>query len=166
MEETNIIHALKKIPIFTYCKITLNKKHMVIDHIGIVTKSLDSSIKQWESTFGYSQYTEIVENTKQQVRIVFMRKKDSLEIKLIEPSSNSSPIYKFAMRGGGLHHLCFKSDNLNKSIDFLKSKNCLLVAPPQPGEAFDNNPIAFLLAQNNLNIEVIDTFERANMIVE
>jgi hypothetical protein len=29
--------------------------------------------------------------------------------------------------------------------------------PPQPGEAFGNKDIAFFLANNNLNVELIDT---------
>lgn len=137
---------------------------MNIDHIGIVTKSIEKSIEQWTKTFGYTQATNLVKNSRQKVNVVFMKKSDSIEIKLIEPSDETSPIYKFAMRGGGLHHLCFKADKLKDSIDFLKDNNCMLISQPQPGEAFENENIAFLLAANNLNIELIDTDKRAKKI--
>ena len=44
---------------------------MPIDHVGIVVKSLTSGILHWKNVFGYSQYTEIVENIMQQVKVVF-----------------------------------------------------------------------------------------------
>ena len=39
-----------------------------------------------------------------------------------------------------------------------------MLVPPQPGEAFNNNKIAFLLAKYGLNIEIIDTDEKAGML--
>ncbi|MCU4173901.1 VOC family protein [Carboxylicivirga sp. N1Y90] len=137
---------------------------MNIDHIGVITKSIENSINQWTKTFGYKQATKLVNNTRQKVNVVFMKKEGSIDIKLVEPSCETSPIYKFAMRGGGLHHLCFKSDKLDNAVDFLTDNNCLLISKPQPGEAFENENIAFLLSANNLNIELIDTDKRANKI--
>lgn len=139
---------------------------MIIDHIGIVVKSIEEGIKQWTDVFGYSQMTDIVINTRQKVKVTFMKKENSIQIKLISPSEESSPISAFAKRGGGVHHLCFKTDNLETTIEELeKNKNELRVlVKPQPGEAFDNEKIAFALAKNNLNIELIDTEKRANII--
>ncbi len=133
---------------------------MIIDHIGIVVPSLEAGIEQWESLFGYKKNSEIVLNTRQKVRVVFMAKKDSLTIKLVEPSAPTSPISAFARKGGGLHHLCFRCADLKAEIPLLKSRGARFVVPPQPGEAFRNNDIAFFLANNNLNVEVIDTAEK------
>lgn len=130
---------------------------MIIDHIGIVVRSIDKGIEQWKTVFGYTQYTEIVENTRQKVRVVFMQKKNSLLVKLLEPSNDKSPIYEFSKRGGGLHHLCFKCDNVDNAIESLKGKKMRLITRPEPGEAFNNEMIAFMLGQNGLNVELIDT---------
>jgi len=40
----------------------------------------------------------------------------------------------------------------------------MTISPPQLGEAIENGNIAFLLAPGNLNIELIDTDERAGII--
>ncbi|MBS2100592.1 VOC family protein [Carboxylicivirga linearis] len=85
-------------------------------------------------------------------------------MKLIEPTNETSPIYKFALRGGGLHHLCFKTDDIHTSIQNMNSQKCMTISLPQPGEAFENENIAFLLAPGNLNIELIDTDKRAGII--
>ncbi len=42
-------------------------------------------------------------------------------------------------------------------ILFLKENGLRLISPHTPSEAFENENIAFLLAQNNTNIELIDT---------
>nr|WP_321409417.1 VOC family protein [uncultured Carboxylicivirga sp.] len=130
---------------------------MKIDHIGIVVRSMEEGINQWKDNFGYSQMTKPTLNTRQKVNIVFMEKENSITIKLIEPSEDESPMFQFAKRGGGLHHLCFIVDELVQEIDILKNKGLFLISPPQPGEAFGNNNIAFLLGKDNLNIELIDT---------
>ena len=97
-----------------------------------------------------------------------MSKENSIQVKLIEPVNEQSPIYNFAKRGGGLHHLCFRTENMDEQInEFQKMKNEIrVIVNPQPGEAFNNELIAFALAKNNLNIELIDTDERAGVILK
>lgn len=137
---------------------------MIIDHIGIVVKSLEAGISHWENTFGYHQMTEIVENTRQKVKVVFMNKPNSTQIKLIATADETSPIFTFSRKGGGLHHLCFKCDNLESTLDEMKEKRMRILALPQPGEAFENEDIAFVYAKQGLNIELIETDKRAKLL--
>jgi methylmalonyl-CoA/ethylmalonyl-CoA epimerase len=138
---------------------------MVVDHLGIVVKSIEQGIEYWEKVFGYKQMTEIVINTRQKVKVVFLKKENSLLIKLIEPTDESSPIYKVAMKGGGLHHLGFHCKDINEEITRLKSFGLRVITSPQPGEAFENNQIAFLLGDQALNIELIDTDKKSRKII-
>ena len=133
---------------------------MTIDHVGIVVRSLEEGIRHWESLFGYHKNSSIVTNTRQRVRVVFMAKKDSLTVKLLEPSDPGSPVAQFARKGGGLHHLCFRCDDLKEQIPELEARGARLLVPPQPGEAFRNHDIAFLFAGDSLNVELIDTAEK------
>lgn len=130
---------------------------MLIDHIGIVVRSLEQGIRQWEELFGYSRNSDIVTNSRQKVRVVFLHKKDSLTVKLLEPCGTDSPVSAFARKGGGLHHICFRCEDLDTQIPYLKAKGVRLLVPPQPGEAFGNHEIAFLFAENNVHLELIDT---------
>jgi methylmalonyl-CoA/ethylmalonyl-CoA epimerase len=129
---------------------------VVVDHIGIVVRCLEEGITQWVSLFGYAKASDIVVNTRQKVRVVFLAKPNSLTVKLIEPTDSSSPVAAFAHKGG-LHHLCFRCDDLAVAVPALQAKGAVLLVRPEPGEAFGNNPIAFLMARNNLNLELIDT---------
>jgi len=139
---------------------------MVIDHIGIVVKSLSSGIGTWSRFFGYQQATEIVTNTRQKVNVVFMEKQGSLPVKLLEPTDPSSPVFPLSRRGGGLHHICFREKSLPKGLIALVEKGARVLVPPEPGEAFDNENIAFVYVDNGLNIELIDTEKRAGRILD
>ena len=137
---------------------------MKIDHICFAVKNLQDGIAYWERVFGYEQMTEMVENTLQKVKVVFLKKDESLLIKLIEPVEGNQSLLNFVNRGGGFHHLCFKCSDIDEKIVELNNQGLLTLVPPQPGEAFNNNKIAFLLARYGLNIELIDTDEKAGIL--
>jgi len=137
---------------------------MKIDHICFAVRDLSEGIAYWSDIFGYKQMTKIVENTRQRVKVTFMIRNDSITVKLIEPLINNQSLLNFVHNGGGFHHICFKCSDLEEKIDELKSKGLKLLVPPQPGEAFNNNNIAFLLARLGINIELIDTDEKAGIL--
>lgn len=137
---------------------------MKIDHICFAVKNLGEGIAYWEDVFGYRQMTEVVQNSLQKVKVVFLSKEDSILVKLIEPVEDNQSLINFVNRGGGFHHLCFRVDDMGEKLIELKEKGLLMLVPPQPGEAFNNNEIAFLLARYGLNVELIDTDEKAGLL--
>lgn len=137
---------------------------MIVDHICFAVKDLQNGIAYWSDIFGYKQMTEIVINSRQKVKVVFLEKEDSITVKLIEPEISNQSLLNFVNNGGGFHHLCFKCVNLNDKIEELKIKGLKILVLPQPGEAFNNKNIAFLMARNGLNIELIDTDQKAGLL--
>ena len=137
---------------------------MVIDHICFAVKNLNEGIAYWEKVFDYSQMTGIVINSLQKVKVVFLEKEGSLVVKLIEPLEDNKSLVNFVSRGGGFHHLCFKCENIDDGVKDLKDKGLITLVPPQPGEAFNNHEIAFLLAKYGINVELIDTDEKAEIL--
>ena len=136
---------------------------MIIDHIGIVVRSIDNGIRQWKELFGYRQVSDITVNTRQKVKVVFLEKEGSVMIKLVEATEPETPTDLFARKGGGLHHLCFRCADIETQIEIMQDKGARCIVPPEPGEAFLNHDIAFLMARNNLNIELIDTDEKQGL---
>jgi len=137
---------------------------MKIDHICFAVKNLREGVLYWNNVFGYKQMTGIVTNTRQKVKVTFLSKEDSITIKLIEPLEGNISLVNFVNRGGGFHHLCFRCADIDDQLADLNKKGLLTLVPPQEGEAFNNNKIAFLLAKYGLNIELIDTDEKAELI--
>jgi methylmalonyl-CoA/ethylmalonyl-CoA epimerase len=109
--------------------------------------------------------TRVVENSLQKVKVVFLSKYDSIIVKLIEPLESNQSLIAFVNRGGGFHHICFKCSDINNQMQAFKNEGLITLVPPQPGEAFNNHNIAFLLARYALNIELIDTDEKAGMLM-
>ena len=137
---------------------------MVIDHIAVVVRSMEQAIPLWERAFGYAPMTTPVVNLRQRVRVVFLAKPGSVTIKLVEPSDASSPVHGLAARGGGLHHLCFRCADMADELQRLQGEGMRVIAGPEPGEAFDNEPIAFVYAGQGLNVEIIATEKKARLL--
>jgi methylmalonyl-CoA/ethylmalonyl-CoA epimerase len=133
---------------------------MVIDHIGIVVRNLDRGMDVWSRVFGYAQATLPVENVRQSVRVVFLQRAGAPTVKLVEPTEPSSPVSAMARRGGGLHHLCFKTPNMSAALDEVEQAGGRVTVRPQAGEAFMNEPIAFVYI-DGLVLEIISSDRRA-----
>jgi methylmalonyl-CoA/ethylmalonyl-CoA epimerase len=137
---------------------------MNIDHICFAVKDINDGINYWNRVFGYVQMTNIVVNSAQRVKVTFLKKEGSILIKLISPLETNQSIRNFVSRGGGFHHLCFRCTDIDDQFEELTEKGLIPLSRPQKGEAFNNNKIAFLLARYNLNVELIDTDDKAGII--
>ena len=49
--------------------------------------------------FGYKQQTEVVANSRQEVKVVFLSKEDSLTVKLIEPLEQNHSLVSLSNEG-------------------------------------------------------------------
>lgn len=137
---------------------------MNLDHVCIAVRKIDIARDKLCELLGYVPRTEKVVNTRQKVVVQFLQKAGSIDIKLIEPSDLTSPIIDFVKKGGGLHHLCFRAEHGATAIQELCDKGARVITEQQPGEAFNDNLIAFLFLGSGLNIEIIDTDERRAQI--
>jgi len=138
---------------------------MIIDHICLAVRSIESSKKRVCEILEYKERTRIVKNTKQDVLVQFFSKENSIDLKLIQPASPNSPLLSFLKtKGEGMHHICFKTDNVLKSVEALKGHGARITSEPMTGEAFDDELIAFAYIGSGLNIEVIDTPKRRDQI--
>jgi methylmalonyl-CoA/ethylmalonyl-CoA epimerase len=139
--------------------------NMHLDHVCLAVRNIESARAMLEKTLGYRPRTAPVLNTRQKVVVQFLAKPGSLDIKLIEPAGPDSPLVEFIRRGGGgLHHLAFRCDDVARGCEELAARGARIVAAPQPGEAFDDASIAFAFLGMGLNIELIDTERRRDII--
>lgn len=139
---------------------------MKLDHIGIAVRSIEQAAARLETLLGYQPRTGKVTNTRQKVNVVFLSKPGSLDLKLIEPSEPESPLWEAVRKGGGLHHLCFKVPDVTAASADLSAAGARLLAAPAPGEAFDDALIAFLYVGSGLNVELIDTDKRRDIVAD
>lgn len=133
---------------------------MIIDHVAIAVRSIEAAATRLSALTGYQPRTAVVTNTRQKVNVLFLAKPGSIDIKLIEPSGDDSPLLGFLKRGEGLHHVAFKVPDVGEACDTLAGQGVRILAAPAPGEAFDDHLIAFSYLGFGVNAELIDTDAR------
>lgn len=99
---------------------------MKIDHLGIATRGIEEALRFWEDALGLENvHTETVDD--QKVRVAMLPLGES-RIELLEPTSDDSPISKFLdKRGGGLHHIAIRVDDIEAALARLKEKGMRLI---------------------------------------
>jgi methylmalonyl-CoA/ethylmalonyl-CoA epimerase len=130
---------------------------MLIDHVAIAVRSVETAADRFCTLLGYRRKTAAVMNTRQKVVVLFLAKTGSIDLKLIEPSGDDSPLWDFVRKGGGLHHIAFKVPDVTRACTELAGQGIRVLAQPAPGEAFDDNLIAFCYLGMGVNAELIDT---------
>ncbi len=92
-----------------------------IDHIAIAVKDLEKEIEVYKNIPGFEfRGTEVVKE--QKVTVAFFKVGDVF-IELLEPLADDSPVSKFIeKRGGGLHHIAYEVDDIEKEIDTFGKK--------------------------------------------
>ena len=127
-----------------------------LDHIGIAVKSIDAAKKIYEDLGLTIEHVESVET--QRVRTAFLSAGDA-NLELLEPSGPDSTIAKYIeKRGEGIHHLCFRVDDIEAHLARLKERGYRLInEAPVPGA--HGCRVAFLhpAAGNGVLIELSET---------
>ena len=86
-----------------------------IHHVGVVVRGLEQAYAFWRDTLGLPLIRE-AEVPDQGVRAALLACGPS-EIELIEPMTPETSVARFlTVRGGGLHHLCFESDDVAREV--------------------------------------------------
>ncbi len=97
-----------------------------LHHVAIVVESIEKSRGVWERALGLS--SSAIEHVADQKVNVLVLMAGAQRIELVEPASSDSPVTNFlAKRGGGLHHLAWKVDDVARALELLKSKNVRLI---------------------------------------
>ena len=104
-----------------------------LDHIAIAVPDLEAAIKRFMDDFGIKlEGTEDVEDALTTTAFFPI---EGTSIELVHPLRGQGPVAKFLeKKGGGLHHLCFRSDDIDADVARLREKGYQFLADaPTPG---------------------------------
>jgi len=103
-----------------------------VDHIGIAVRSIEERLKLYR-ILGLEASSE-EEVASEKVRVAFLPAAGT-RIELLEPTAAESPIGSFlAKRGEGIHHICFRVEDIRATMSELKARGFrLLSEEPLPG---------------------------------
>lgn len=92
-----------------------------LDHIAIAVPDLHKAIERFAEDFGLTlKGTEDVPSAKTSAAFFPIEKSN---IELVHPLNGEGPVQKYLdKKGGGIHHLCFRSDDIEADVARLKAK--------------------------------------------
>jgi methylmalonyl-CoA/ethylmalonyl-CoA epimerase len=126
-------------------------------HVGYVVASIQEVVQRYVQAIDADWDGAIIHDPNQLVRVTFLRGKNADPlIELIEPAGEKSPVLSFLNRGGGIHHVCYVVDSLEKQLESCRSKGILIVRPPLPAAAFANRRIAWVCTTDRFLIEYLE----------
>lgn len=92
-----------------------------LDHIAIAVPDLEKSIKRFMEDFGL-EYKGSEDVAAAKTSTAFFPVPPT-SIELVHPLNGEGPIAGYLeKKGGGLHHLCFRSDDIDADVARLKEK--------------------------------------------
>ena len=125
-----------------------------LDHVAVVVKDLDAAIAIYEDLgLCFSTQREIVEE--QGVTTAFAQIDQHAHLELLTPFGENGPIHKFLeKKGEGIHHLCFKVNDVQAKTIELSDKGYTLI---------HNEPIA---GANNCLVNFIHPKSTKGVLIE
>ena len=98
-----------------------------LHHVAIVVPSLAEARQTYVERLGLESDGEVEHVPDQKVNVLVCRA-GSQRIELVEPAAPDSPVSAFlAKRGGGLHHLAYRVESVERSLEALKAAGLRLI---------------------------------------
>jgi methylmalonyl-CoA/ethylmalonyl-CoA epimerase len=104
-----------------------------LDHIAIAVPDLEKAIQRFVTDFGLPLGGR--EDVKEARTTAAFLPLPPTNIELVHPLNGEGPVAAYLeKKGGGLHHLCFRSDDIDADVARLRDKGYQFLADaPTPG---------------------------------
>ena len=104
-----------------------------LDHIAIAVTDMDAAIARFVDDLGIELAGR--EDVPSESTSTAFLPIDGTKIELIHPMNGEGPVAAYLeKRGGGMHHLCFETDDIEGDMAMLKAKGYrFLSEAPKPG---------------------------------
>lgn len=131
---------------------------MKFDHIGIVVKSIEEAVGDYLEFRGMNQHPKIDFVSSQGVRIALI-KEGTVNIEFVEPIDKNSKVYNYMQSHpyGGLHHLCYRVDDIDKAYERLK-KQLKCIVPKCKGH-FGYSVAFYLFRDTRCGFRIVELME-------
>ncbi|MCK5881639.1 MAG: methylmalonyl-CoA epimerase [Sinobacterium sp.] len=115
---------------------------VALDHIAIAVPDLEKSIKRFLEDFGL-EYQGSEDVTAAKTSTAFFPV-PATSIELVHPLNGEGPVAAYLeKRGPGLHHLCFRTDDIDADIARLKEKGYIFLSD-EPSNGAHNSRVIFI----------------------
>ena len=129
-----------------------------LNHVGVATPSIASSIAYYRDVMGAGSIGEPFDLPSQGVKVCFVDA-PNVQVELIEPLGESSPIHGFIAKNpaGGPHHMCYEVPDIHEAKAWFEAKGARVLGEPRIGA--HGTPIFFVHPKdmNGVLTEIMET---------
>jgi methylmalonyl-CoA/ethylmalonyl-CoA epimerase len=132
-----------------------------LHHSGFVVADIAAEVDGFVKSLGAEWNGCVYEDPYQSVKVTFLTtRRGDPQIELVEPVGENSPVLRFLReKGGGLHHLCYETRDLEASMTELKANGAMIARRAKPAVAFQGRRIAWMLTPQKLLVELLEASE-------
>ena len=127
---------------------------MKIHHVGIASKDIENSIKNYEKMHEVIKKTAIVFDKEQNACVAYLETKEGLNVEFIA----GKQVENIIKRGISYYHLCYEVGNIEEQIEKFKKAGAIVVSAPKPSLLFEMRKVSFLYTSYGL----IEFLEESN----
>ena len=127
-----------------------------LHHVGFVVSSIEQTVNGFAQALGLRWQAEVFADPVQRVRVTFLGEPDMPQIELVEPGGADSPVGAFLAKGGGLHHVCYETEDLEAELRHQRASGSIIVRSPVPAVAFGGRRIAWIYTRQRLLVEYLE----------
>jgi methylmalonyl-CoA/ethylmalonyl-CoA epimerase len=128
-------------------------------HVGVGVPALAPASESLCALFGYKVVAGPFDDPAQKVSVSFLSASegDAVEVELIAPLGDDSPIRSMlAKNGGGAYHLCFETADMDAALAHAESNRCVVIARPVPAVAYAGRKIAWIYTPGRQLFELVE----------
>ena len=129
-----------------------------LHHLGIAVRSISEIAEGFHRSMFLQWDRRVIHDPIQQVNVSFFVPVDSSapQFELVEAAGKASPVSAFLDKGGGLHHLCYEIQGLDRALGEAREAGFVVLRHPAPAVAFEGRRIAWLGSRWRLTIELLE----------
>lgn len=131
---------------------------MRFHHVGILVANIEQHFKDHFATeLGMKSLDGPVLDPNQKAFTAMIRTGSGAGIELISPNGTDSPIASALESGGGMHHICYEVDDIESTLEKMRSAGMLPVSPPTSAALFNGLRVAFMYSKLGGLVELVES---------
>lgn len=129
-----------------------------LHHIGVVVRDIERSAATYTQQLGYVARTGIIHDPLQTAYVRFLcLPGGTAYLELVSPDGSLSRLTNALNAGGGLNHLCYATDDIEGACGELRRQGMMVIHEPVPAVAFGGRRIAWLIGQDRVLTELVES---------
>jgi methylmalonyl-CoA/ethylmalonyl-CoA epimerase len=127
-------------------------------HIGVAVANLEKALQSYRDIFDYRVLSGPFKDPIQGVSVCFVgsAEEGNVQIELVEPLAEDSPVSAAIKKGIGAYHVCYEVRSMEAALDHMRANRCLVLGAPVPAVAFEGRQIAWLYTPARQLVELVE----------